>query len=196
MKTLKEYFDNVNAVSLIYNLFELYPSEEKNMDGYVQTLDIIGSIEPVEPKPTMRINVSRYKQTYRPEYDMEDDNYIHISGIDPEAEDDEYGTAGKDITWSLSFTPWEEWLAMDVEVIDPSDEDLNTDEKILAHIIWEMSWHGYDQETIKEEEDEIKARMKDLEEILAHNTHEEAVEKGLLFEWDYDKIIKDSEYEN
>lgn len=182
MKTLKKILDETDEADILTDLCLLYPESIESIDGFINVIETLRKITPTEPQ-SMRIRVKRFKQVYR--------DYIHVSGINPSSPDDGYGSSGEDISWSLGFTPWDEWLAMDVEVYDFNDNEMNTFPKVLAHILWEMSWYGFDQDEIKNELDEIKSRMDELDEILENNTHEEAIEKGLLFEWDPEEIKKE-----
>lgn len=45
--------------------------------------------------------------------------------------------------YGLSMTPWAEWVGMVVE--EPSLAEF-PEVDILAHCLWEMSWHGFDEE--------------------------------------------------
>lgn len=60
--------------------------------------------------------------------------------------DEEYANAEAD--YSLSFQPWEEWLASE---IDEATQAGFTGPEIVAHCIWDMTFHGFEQVQIQEE---------------------------------------------
>jgi len=48
---------------------------------------------------------------------------------------------------AIEYTPWPEWLAMDVVVkSEIGDQPLVN---IMAHILWEMTWAGFDNDSIQ-----------------------------------------------
>lgn len=61
--------------------------------------------------------------------------------------------------YSLSLTPWEEWIAMKVEV-----GDMHVDEA-AAHVYWEMTWHGW-PEGQEEVRDRLKDQMEKIERLM------------------------------
>jgi len=74
-----------------------------------------------------------------------DDGVVDVSGIKP-------GTKER---LGLCLTRWEEWLGMEVA---PSALERFPAPEIIAHCIWEMSFHGYEQ-------DEIARFREDLERM-------------------------------
>lgn len=164
--TLKELVNYCNPVEVIDALIELYPEQVKNREGYNKVYATLLDLEPTE-KRSMYIEVYHVYHTWdSAELDPED--YIGVHGIDPEAELDEFtGMKGEDIGWAIEYTPWEEWLAMDVVCTCAKDERANTYEKVLAHCLWEMTWAGFDQACVKEQFDEIMERKKSIDDGTA-----------------------------
>jgi hypothetical protein len=60
--------------------------------------------------------------------------------------------AGDELTCSLSFTPWKEWLGMK---LSQSTVDNYSDKEIVSHCLWEMTYYGFTEEKIKELMDKI-----------------------------------------
>ncbi len=66
-----------------------------------------------------------------------------------------------DECYSLSLSPWEEWLA--VEVPDTLRARMPAAE-IAAHCIWDMTFHGWTQEQIAAEKTELDRRISEIDE--------------------------------
>jgi hypothetical protein len=62
--------------------------------------------------------------------------------------------------FSLSFQRWEEWLASE---IDGTTRAGFTGPEILAHCIWDMTFHGFEQVTIQEELAELNRRVDEID---------------------------------
>jgi len=99
----------------VYSTFmQLYPDQEKNIEGHKRVLEELRTLEPVETK--MCIVIEDVFDEYDKEY------YAHVSGkdgtlnkeSDPEHfKDDEVGN--QEVLNAIEFTDWGEWLAMEIE---------------------------------------------------------------------------------
>lgn len=58
-------------------------------------------------------------------------------------------------TYALEFTRWAEWLGME---IDPETRTRYPAAKIVACCLWDMTFYGYDEETIQDYRKEIQRR--------------------------------------
>lgn len=63
--------------------------------------------------------------------------------------------------YSLSLSPWEEWLA--VKVPEPLRARTPMAE-IAAHCLWDMTFHGWTQEKIAEQRAELDRRVREIDE--------------------------------
>ena len=165
---LKDYFEILDRDDVMIALLELYPEQEKNLDGYISAFDEIAGLTP-NRTDAMRIRVYHVFQEYRPKYDLDTDDYISVCGVNPEAAPDDWGRSGVEITWAIEYSPWDEWVAMEVETVG-DDDRFDSDEKVLAHILWEMTWSGFTQRQVKERADEIFERAKEVEDAIADGT--------------------------
>ena len=77
--------------------------------------------------------------------DDDGEEYYNVSGYD-----------GKQY-WGLAFTPWSEWLGMKVEY----DKSLSINQAV-AHILWEMTFYGFEEEEVDFLKEEIQQRMEDV----------------------------------
>src|SRR5262245_19088261 len=81
---------------------------------------------------------------------MRDQPDFQASGEDP---DSPY--ARSEVAWAIHPVPWSEWLGM---AIDTDTLARCSSEEIAAHCLWEMTWDGFDEETIRKEWERLSAR--------------------------------------
>ena len=70
------------------------------------------------------------------------------------------------------MVPWEEWLDM---AIDPASQQDYSDPKILAHCLWEMTFFGFDQTTIRNQKEELDRRVKELDNMAEDEKKERLI---------------------
>lgn len=68
--------------------------------------------------------------------------------------------ANSETSFALDLVPWEEWLGME---LDPSAFDAYSAPDIVAHCLWEMTFFGFDKETIRKQRDEIEGRAREID---------------------------------
>lgn len=120
-------------------LLALYPDQKKNIDGYVVTLKELLVLKPVKTK--MRIIIEDG-------FDEDKERYYNVSAKD--------GTI-EETAWAIDFMDWAECLGMEIDsetlsVYSPLD--------IVAHCLWEMTWHGFTQKEIKKKGNELFEAVK------------------------------------
>lgn len=97
-------------------------------------------------------------------------------------------------TWSLSLTPWAEWLGMTIQPKTLEDFD---PKEVIARALWEMTFYGYTEEKIKEfadslndepyiefDEEDIEAIMNELDDIEDEEDAKDYLRKFLREEID------------
>jgi hypothetical protein len=103
-------------------------------------------------------NAVGYEEVFEKLKEMDDvsfsDNAICIEHV----EDDYHHVYGKlnDERVSLSFTSWREWLGMRL------DDDIlaeYTGHEILCHVLWGMTFYGYNEDDIKKFSDTLEADL-------------------------------------
>ena len=136
---------------------QLYPDQEKSIEGYKEVFEELRYIKPVETK--MRIVI----EDVYDEYDK--NNYTHVSGKDgtlnkesnPEHfKDDDIGN--QEVSYAIEFTDRAEWLAMD---IDHESLSRYSELEIIGHCLWEMTFCGFTREDIKRAIDTIDKRAQE-----------------------------------
>ena len=124
-----------------------YPDED--FSGYLHVLGILREMTPVDS--------GGFRIVLHACHDADSGYYTAVSGRDgrrycdlPES----YGnsTSEEEVSWGLDFTDWSKWL--DMEIDDPTLWSY-TEVQVIAHVLWEMTFHGYDESEIKGKEQSI-----------------------------------------
>ena len=136
MKTVADFLRHfaANRDGVLSAMYAEWEYEAEHEDAYRKVWDHLLTIS---AKPTEFICV--VERVISP---IAGDPYIGIFGLIP----------GNEQHYAIEYEPWEEWLAMPVQVASPDISD----ETVAGLILYEMTWAGYDQNTIQEELDDIK----------------------------------------
>lgn len=115
--------------------------QNNQREGYSKVFDILRATKPFPKKgQNWTILVNEIEEP------CEKYKYPHVHGM----------KKGSDLTWSMMFTPWKEWLNMEFKSDYP---DLN---QTMGYIIWEMTWTGFSPEKVKAEFDKLKESAKEI----------------------------------
>lgn len=106
------------------------PKFTDHMDLFKEVYIELGKLEPLTSD--FKIRIERI-----PEINEQDKDFISVSGIRKEHDFSE--------RYGLSITMWEKWLGMEME--HETIRDFNYNE-IIAYCLYEMTFYGFDQETI------------------------------------------------
>ena len=155
MKTLQEIVKKVKPSQIRKMAFDHY---KEHHDGYEKVLKILQTIPPKETE--FSISISYVEEEYdRPLEEYE--KYHHVSGHKP---------SDPDNTYSLSFSPWEEWAGVEVE----KDTIKNYKAaEIAVHCIYEMTFYGWVPEEIKDQADELNRRSDEVDQWIKEGTLDE-----------------------
>jgi hypothetical protein len=151
---MKKLLNKFTDTEIIKRIFELYPDQKNNLKGYVLALDELRNT-PVK-KSTLLIYLERIID--------EDEEYVDVSGYNPDE---------PEVTYALDFTPWPEWLGMEIKQ-GVLEEFSKLD--VLAHCIWEITWHGYAGKEIEEKAVELFSRV---EEVISPSSQEKDDKKTI-----------------
>lgn len=127
-------------------IIELYPDEEANIEKFkkvyneLQFRDIIDSDQSI------------YIRILDDDDDDEDEGeYVDVSCVLPNEE----------TIYSLSFIPWNKCIGMDIIL----EEDLNlSDVEVLVHCLWEITWHGFSEESVQRIFNDLNCRIQEFDE--------------------------------
>lgn len=164
---LKEIISQSDWQNVAIAIVTEHPCQRKDLDGFRIVYETLLLMEPTESE--YRIQIERRADMLDSEY-----SYPDVFGI----------KEGDEISYSLVFTPWAEWLGMDVsqetlEALSPS--------LITANCLHEMTFFGFTEEQRKQQEasldesiNEAKEHPDDLIELNPDDLHIEISMKGYL----------------
>jgi hypothetical protein len=105
---------------------------KNNLEGYKKVYDELMKLKPKRSDCVLSIK--------------------HVKNVEEEYED-VFGISKKDNqNYALEFTPWQEWLGMEV---DQKTLKKYSKSSIIANCIYEMTFYGFDQKKIKKKMDEL-----------------------------------------
>ncbi len=148
------------------SLLQDYPDAGRSLGGYKSVFDTLLSLPLRETKMRICIEI-----VFREGIDEEP--YIEVFGKDgtlnkdlPDfrhfSENASTEFANSETSFALDLVSWEEWLGME---LDPSTLQAYSGPDIIAHCLWEMTFFGFDQKTIKEHREELKRRTTELDNM-------------------------------
>lgn len=124
-------------------LLRLYPDQVSNLDAYERVYQTLYySYTPIE---------TDLQIVFEDVTDNEFGDYIDVSGFVSSDTEDKY---------AIEFRPWPEWLGMEISMETQAKySELN----IVVHCLWEMTYMGYSEVSIKEQLDEIVQAKENVE---------------------------------
>lgn len=129
MKTVGELFHTLNRDEVVAAVLRLYPEQPgAHPDGYLQAWEILTKKQAASPTG-MTVELYMCES-----FDDPPEMYVSVHGRNSEG------------PWAIEYSPWTEWLSMPIVVLNECGPVSDVD--ALAHIFWEMTWAGYDDEAI------------------------------------------------
>lgn len=135
--------DLVDADEVVDLLNEFYPKTVKNNDEYHEVLSTLSNVPASECD--LKISI-KHMSEFGNEWD-------HVHGIDDRGD-----------VFAVQFMPWDEWLAAE---IDERALDSYGEAGTVAHCLWEMTFNGFDEDTIQSELKQLNDTVKELNEQYA-----------------------------
>ena len=144
-----------------------YPDASDSLAGYRKVLEQLRRLDP--SSSNMRIIVEEATESFGDE----DSRYTSVYGKDGtknhELEDFDAGGGNPDSEFAdseakfgLSFHKREEWLGMR---IDPISLSSYTASQIVAHCLWDMTFHGFEQMEVDATLEELNRRVAELKDL-------------------------------
>jgi hypothetical protein len=150
MSTVGELFHSLDRDEVIAAILRLYPEQPgDHPDGYLQAWDIIRAKQAASPSDVI------CELYMHPSFDDPPEMFVGVHGR-KDGDEDRY---------AIEYNPWVEWLSMPIDVL-PECGDL-PEIDVLAHIFWEMTWAGYDDQQIEDQKTEIMDRVDEVKEMIA-----------------------------
>jgi len=124
---------------IIARVVKLYPDQKKNIDGYITALYELREKKKKPSKMTIVLETVKEKG---------EEDWISILGKE------------KKETYAIGLTSWREWLGMEINkgsLMGFRELD------ILAHCLWEMTWHGYSDKEVQKTLAMMWDRVKEID---------------------------------
>ncbi|NLL27166.1 MAG: hypothetical protein GX259_00025 [Bacteroidales bacterium] len=143
MKFKEIIIKNNNWQSVENTLLKLYPDQMGNISSYKEVFNRLQVLEPAEQDFSI---IARWVK------DDEETDYVIVSGYYNKPDKNADG-----VFYSIKLAPWSEWLGMD---IDQNTLKTFSELEIIAHCLYEMTFWGFDEDTIQEALKEYKDSKK------------------------------------
>lgn len=137
--TLKKYIENSTKPLIMEALTEMYPECLAQSEAYEDVIDYVANT-PESNFDEFVIEVGLIDPSSDEEYEegVDEEAYLSISGY----------SVKEDLHFALGFSKWEEWANAKIII----QEDLMiSPEELIAICIYEMTFYGFDQESILKE---------------------------------------------
>lgn len=136
--TFDYLIDCYSDKEIVSRLLELYPKEKKNIKGYKEALKELREKRP--RKKDMNLVLTKYKE--------DGEKWTSVDGVDDKGQ-----------MWGLDMTRWSGWLAMGIGLKTLKNFP---EIDIIAHALWEMTFHGYTDREIKNFGKMLTGRIKSV----------------------------------
>jgi hypothetical protein len=142
---------------------QLFPKEISAIEEYEEVFKELKMMEPVDT------NISIILSHEIDDFDNEE--YVNVSGY----YNDHPKENGLTESLALEFTPWNEWLGMEIDSKTLSDF---SELELICHCLFEMTFFSFDQKKIQEEIERIHGMVEDIKNM----SEDEKKEKLIPFE--------------
>ncbi len=152
--TLKQLISRHGWLNIEAALWNEYPAEQKNRDAYEAVYHQLLLMS--ETETDLQIVLQQIRQT---EEDNNTGSYVDVVG---KKQTPHIADAGLAIGYALDFTPWAEWLAMPVTF---KTLQYFPEAEIIAHCLWEMTFHSFDENVIQDEKARLSATVSEIGDL-------------------------------
>ena len=169
----KELLEDITWEEIKESLEKL---DVKNLEDYRNVYLNLLSLEPTETDTRLCI------VWIPPDGKFVDDGYWDIHGrngkLHKDTEDAELFPnvseefLNSEVTWALEFNKWCEFLGMEIDTETANNIELSRAD-IVAHILYEMTFIGYEEEEIQDKANELKEAVEEIK-----NMSEEELKKN------------------
>lgn len=164
-------------------VLRIFPDAREHLEGYRRVFFELLRIAP-RSNP-MRIVI---RTTFRE--GLDDEPFQEVVGrngaLNRDLEDFEHWGHARDSAvaltetdFGLSLRPWEEWLGMH---IDADTLHQFAEPEIIAHCLWDMTFHGFTQAEISEERKELERRVAMLDAMTEEEKERYLIPAEQVFE--------------
>ena len=165
----KELIDDVTWGEVEESLQKFYDMDEEELLNYEMAFHKL-SESPAIPYD-MRICI----EWVDPIDCLDDEGYWAVDGMNgtlqKETEDWKHfkdkcdeGFGEQEVGYALDFTSWDKWLGMEIDETTANNIELMRSD-IVALCLWEMTFHGFEEEGIQSIMEELKERVDKIENM-------------------------------
>lgn len=140
-----ELFHSLERDDVIAALEAAYPNQVKNRAGYLRAWHEIVELQPQPTDLVCRLQLIKADPP-----DPDESDRVDVAGLRP----------GNDTAYAIELVPWENWLSMDV-LLDGVDDA--TPQQVLAHVLWEMTWAGYDRKAVAKRASDLNEKVEEIQ---------------------------------
>lgn len=157
-RTVQQLFKELDRDAVLAQLYAAYPDAARSAAGYELAWQTISELTPFSGDLKFVVVALVAHAGEEP--------YFNVSGRETRAGE----------SFSISLMPWDEWLSLELLIEDTT----LTEDQVLAHLLWEMTWYGYEQENISELRNDLKAQAALIDSLPKNPTDEELAAAGLI----------------
>lgn len=145
--TLKDLINGTTPEKVIDELLLAYPESLADKHHYLEVINYIKAT-PSKTFDEFVINIALIDPENEEDYeeDIDEAAYISVSGY----------SIKEDLHFALGFTRWEEWA--NAQIVLQENLEINTEE-LIAILIYEMTFYGFNQDEIANELKEMESGM-------------------------------------
>jgi hypothetical protein len=158
---LKELIQNNPWLNVQLTLVDLYPDQQKSIEAYEI---VFSELQMLQPEPSEII--IQLKEQFD---EFNNETYVEVCGLHP---DEPPSTPEINNSYALEFTPWSEWLSME---IDQGAFEKFTEQEILSHILYEMTFIAFDEAEIQKQKQELDKRIEEIENMSEEEKQREFI---------------------
>ena len=166
--TLLELIQKTSWVKVKKCLLEEYPDSDSSQ--YEKHFLNLRYLETQATKTRILLEVVKAEndndESYVDAYGQDGTTHQELEDFKWYSEQGKTDMSTREVKYALDFTPWEEWLGMQ---IDPSTMLEFDDPEIIAHCLWEMTFHGFEQVKIQTKIEELRNQSEAIKNMTPEN---------------------------
>lgn len=144
------YYEEVHKA-----LLRIFPVEQKECSMIIKISPVPKSCDECSIETMRSYGFCKKCPSLEKDLSSEEISYYRVHG---------YDSKNPEIpSWALDLTPWEEWLSLNVD--DTALEKYSV-AQVLAHIYWEITFHGWTQDQQKSVIEDLNWSKQEIEEAI------------------------------
>lgn len=145
---LKDYIADANFDDVMTAMCKWWPDQNKNRNGYFDVWNHLQEMKAIKTNWFVRVRKIHEDERDTPFGKIEACDWLSVDGID-----------GAGRCWAIEFEPWKHWLGMNIE---KTTLDILSKDEIIAAILFEMTFDGYEEKDVQSKWKEINDAIEDI----------------------------------